>query len=352
MFKLLKSLLSKKLPSFTCNCSCGVQDTLNVTYSPFNCPLSGSTAIQGIRGINGSEDVYVSGSLEVDAASVLGLIYKGPLSHNGSLGQWYTFTYADANVSNAYNTSCYGPCDLGNGNIRFVGSYKTTSSGNSALGMLYEGALDGSGTYTTIAPNGGNTLNVYVHSTMGDLAVGNYDTVLTNGNAFIYDIVNKTYNDLKVPDTVTTTTTLYGIWHNGGTQYTMVGGFSKKEIPEVQQAFICDYDSKTQVVSNFTPFNGKNEIVKSVITHFEGINAQCNGYDLAAGFGNVSGGGSSYVQVIREKDGTFTKGKWTDIKYPDNAVKITTSDTVYKKNILGITVSKAGISSYLAKLNK
>ena len=352
MFKLLKSLLSKKLPPFTCNCSCGVQDTLNVTYSPFNCPLSGSTAIQGIRGINGSEDVYVSGSLEVDAASVLGLIYKGPLSHNGSLGQWYTFTYADANVSNAYNTSCYGPCDLGNGNIRFVGSYKTTSSGNSALGMLYEGALDGSGTYTTIAPNGGNTLNVYVHSTMGDLAVGNYDTVLTNGNAFIYDIVNKTYNDLKVPDTVTTTTTLYGIWHNGGTQYTMVGGFSKKEIPEVQQAFICDYDSKTQVVSNFTPFNGKNEIVKSVITHFEGINAQCNGYDLAAGFGNVSGGGSSYVQVIREKDGTFTKGKWTDIKYPDNAVKITTSDTVYKKNILGITVSKAGISSYLAKLNK
>ena len=351
MFKLLKSLLSKKLPSFTCNCSCG-SDTLNVTYSPFNCPLSGSTAIQGIRGINGSEDVYVSGSLEVDAASVLGLIYKGPLSHNGSLGKWYTFTYADGNVSDTYNTSCYGPCDLGNGNIRFVGSYKTTSSGNSALGMLYEGALDGSGTYTTIAPNGGNTLNVYVHSTMGDLAVGNYDTVLTNGNAFIYDIVNKTYNDLKVPDTVTTTTTLYGIWHNGGTQYTMVGGFSKKEIPEVQQAFICDYDSKTQVVSNFTPFNGKNEIVKSVITHFEGINAQCNGYDLAAGFGNVSGGGSSYVQVIREKDGTFTKGKWTDIKYPDNAVKITTSDTVYKKNILGITVSKAGISSYLAKLNK
>ena len=352
MFKLLKSLLSKKLPSFTCNCSCGVQDTLNVTYSPFNCPLSGSTAIQGIRGINGSEDVYVSGSLEVDAASVLGLIYKGPLSHNGSLGKWYTFTYADGNVSDTYNTSCYGPCDIGNGNIRFVGSYKTTSSGNSALGMLYEGALDGSGTYTTIAPNGGNTLNVYVHSTMGDLAVGNYDTELTNGNAFIYDIVNKTYNDLKIPNDTPLTTTLYGVWHNGGTQYTMVGGFSKKEIIEAQQAFICDYDSKTQVVSNFTRYNGKNQIIKSFITHFEGINASCNGYDLAAGFANVEGGGSSYVRVMRKEDGTFSRGVWTDIKYPDNAVKITTSDTVYKKNILGIIVTKDGISAYLAKLNK
>jgi len=339
MLKFLKSIWDGKCPFVT---------TLNTTYSPFNCPLSGSTAIQGIRGVENTDDVYVSGSLEQNANSVLGLIYKGPLSNNGSLGQWHTFTFANDEVNDTYNTSCYGPCDIGYGNIRFVGSYKTLSSGNSALGMMYEGPLNGSGTYTTISPNNGNTLNVYVHSTMGDLAVGNYDTTLSTDCAFIYDINSSKCIDFKVPNS--RLTTLYGIWHNGGSSYTLAGGYTKISPINGQQAFICDYDSDTHEVANFTSFSGNNEIGKSFITHFEGINASSKGYDLAAGFGNVDGGGAAYVQVIRQKDGSFTKGKWKDLKYPDQAVVFCSSDTVYKKNILGIILTKAGLASYLVNL--
>jgi hypothetical protein len=355
MFKFIKSLFAKKC---TCKrCTCGqfeapteLYKPLEVSYSPFNFPLSGSTAIQGVRGINGTDDVYVSGSVAFDKTDVQGVIYKGPLSHNGSLGNWYTFTFKNELVNDTYNTSIYGPCDLGNGNIRFVGSYKTTTTGQSAMGMLYQGPLDGTGTYTTIAPNRGLTKNVYVHSTMGDLAVGNYDTALINGFAFIYDIKKYTYVDFKVPDALTTT--LYGIWHNGGESYTLVGGFTKAELGEFSRAFICDYDRVTGTVTNFTPIVGMNQVIKSFITHFEGINASCTGYDLAAGFGNIDGGGASYVQIGRKQSGDFTLTKWTDLKYPDNAVKVTTSDTVYKKNILGVILSKDGIGAYLAKLNK
>ena len=356
MFQFIKSLFAKKC---TCKrCSCGLSEApvelfkpLEVTYSPFNFPLSGSTAIQGIRGIEGSDDVYVSGSGAFDKPDVQGVIYKGPLSHNGSLGKWYTFTFKNELVNDTYNTSIYGPCDLGDGNIRFVGSYKTTTMGQSAQGMLYQGPLDGTGTYITIAPNRGATMNVYVHSTMGDLAVGNYDTALINDVAFIYDIKRYTYTDFKAPNA--RTTTLYGIWHNGGDSYTLAGGYSVLEVGKLSQAFLCDYNRVTGEVTNFTTFNGLNQHIRTFVTHFEGINASCNGYDLAAGFANVEvGGGAAYVQVARKSDGSFTLAKWTDLKYPDTAVKITTSDTVYKKNILGVIVTKDGISAYLAKLNK
>ena len=81
----------------------------------------------------------------------------------------------------------------------------------------------GGGTWTTIAPIGDNVNNVFVHSIMGGIAVGNYDVGgEPNGYAFLYDIKTQISTTYRVPDSYSTT--LYGIWHNGGSSYTLVGG--------------------------------------------------------------------------------------------------------------------------------
>jgi hypothetical protein len=320
---------------------------LPVTYSPFNCPLTGSTTIQGVRGVSKSSDVWISGTLANGSSNVVGLIYKGPLSHNGSLGKWYTFTYTSPDFSDVINTSCYGPNNYGKDGIEFVGSYKRTSTGSSALGCLYRGPLDGSGEWTTIAPNGGDTLNVYVHSTMGGLAVGNYDTKLTNGCAFIYDIEDESYYYPSIPGALTQT--LYGIWHNGGTSYTVAGGYTSKSLDAMSQAFIADYDSKTKEITNLRAYQGENKI-GTMVTHFEGINGAIGGYNLAAGFVSAKRpSGAALVTVNRSLFGGFGKAKWQALKYPDQTLTGCTSDTVYGRNIMGVLITESGISSYLAK---
>ena len=326
--------------------SCKGKDA-GLTYSPFNCSLSGQTGIQGIRGVTGSSDVYVSGTLNVGGGNALGLIYKGPLSHNSSLGQWYTFTYTQSGVDDVINTSCYGPNNFGSG-VEFVGSYKRTSTGKGALGCLYQGPLDGSGTWTNVVPNGGATKNVYVHSLMGGYAVGNYDTKLDNGFAFIYDIQNKSFEYIVAPNALSTT--LYGIWHNGNTSYTLVGGYSQKELGDASQAFIADWDSSTKALTNFKAYQGFNSKVDSLVTHFEGITLGCDGYNVAAGDANKTEGGAAFVNIKRNKDGSFGEAKWTQLKYPDNNVQMITSDTVYQKNVLGLMLSKAGMASYLVQI--
>ena len=113
--------------------------------------------------------------------------------------------------------------------VRLVGSYKTGD--DIVHGFLFEGTtadLSQAGNYRTIDYPGAK-FN-YVHSTMGGLAVGNADGPEGNlpigtGHAFLYDVARDTF----LPDIVypgSTSTTAYGIWHNGGTSYTICGGYT------------------------------------------------------------------------------------------------------------------------------
>ena len=320
---------------------------LPVTYSPFNCSATGKTGIQGIRGVNNSKDVFVSGTLD-DGSMQYGLIYCGPLSHNGSLGQWHQFAYTSPDFDDVVNTSCYGPNNHPAG-VEWVGSYKRTSTGSSALGCLYQGSLDGSGTWTTISPNNGDTKNVYVHSVMGGLAVGNYDTKLTNGFAFIYNIQNKTFDYIVAPNALTTT--LYGIWHDGKDNYTLAGGFTSKDAGSASQAFLANWNSRTKLMTNLRGYQGDNQKFTSLVTHFEGITNAPGGYNIAAGFSSKDNAdGAAFAHIRRNHDGTFGEAEWQTLRYPDQGVKMTTSDTVFEDNILGILVSEDGLASYLAKI--
>lgn len=328
-----------------------------VSYADFNNP-AGQTTIQGIRGVSESENVYIAGSLVGPNNLVQGLIYEGTIKGGGNEGKWYNVNFPSSPEAIVINTSCYGPNNGPHGTIQLVGSYKISAStgkvpsGN--LGFFYEGPVDGSGTWVQVSPNEGNTNNVFVHSVMGGLAVGNYDVDDDkNGYAFLYDIVNKKCKDFKVPDSLTTT--LYGIWHNGGDSYTMAGGYTSPKFGKISQAFLVDYNSKTKQTSNLKSFSYKNETVLSIITHFEGITiSKKGGYNMPSDWVTVNGekNGASFVSVSRNSDGSFGEANWIDIDFPDSSV--TSANTVYQNNILGIYVvvnstDTKTVSSFVAK---
>ncbi len=128
------------------------------------------------------------------------------------------------------------------------------------------------------------------------LAVGNYDSPLDHGqyslplgpgHAFIYDIATSTFlTDVVYPGSKSDTA--YGIWYNGGTSYTICGGYSLNPVNNftnqnqpIGQAFLVDYDSATGKFSHWASFSypfGNN-----FVTHFEGISSTENGvYTLNA----------------------------------------------------------------------
>jgi len=330
-----------------------------IRYTDFNNP-AGQTTIQGIRGILESENVYIAGSLLGQNNIVQGLIYEGTLKGNGNEGKWHIVNFPGTAEAVVNNTSCYGPNNGPHGTIQFVGSYKISASTSKApsgnLGFYYEGPVDGSGTWVQVAPNGGNTNNVFVHSIMGGLAVGNYDVENDkNGYAFLYDVANKECTEFKLPDSLTTT--LYGIWHNGGDSYTLAGGYTTPKLGKISQAFLVDYNSKTKKSTHLKSFSYKNETTLSIITHFEGITvSKDNGYNMPSDWITVDGekSGASFVSVSRNADGTFGEANWTDINFPDSIV--TSANTVYKNNILGVYVVEDSadtktVSSFIAKVS-
>lgn len=321
------------------------------TYSPFNYPGGGTTEIQGIRGMtNYPTKVLIAGTLTGTASGVpVGLVYRGPLTGAGSSGDWFSFSYPSSSTATVTVTSLYGPADLGGGNIRVVGAYQTSQGGSHNFGCMYQGPLNGSGTWTAITPNGGNTNEVFVHSTMGKLAVGNYDVDgLDNGYAFIYDIETQQYFSLAAPGAYTTTA--YGIWHNGGNHYTIAGGYSLPEATKISQAYVVDWNADTHQASNWRTYNFGNDPTTSIITHFEGINANgSGGYNLATDFVTTDGGiGAGMARIDRLPDGTLGPASWHTIAYP--GAEITSANTVYLNKILGIFVASGVTSSYVASV--
>lgn len=330
-----------------------------VSYTDFNNP-AGQTTIQGIRGVSESENVYIAGSLLSENNLVQGLIYEGRLKTKGNEGKWHVVNFPSTPTAEVVNTSCYGPNNGPYGTVQIVGSYKITASADKApsgnLGFYYEGPIDGSGTWIQVSPNGGNTNNVFVHSVMGGLAVGNYDIENDkNGYAFLYNTINNECTDFKVPDSLTTT--LYGIWHNGGDSYTMAGGYTSLKLGKISQAFLADYNSKTKEITNLKSFSYKNETALSIITHFEGITiSDENGYNMPSDWItlNREKTGASFVSVKRNSDGSFGEAQWIDIDFPDSSA--TSANTAYRNNILGIYVVEDNsgtkvISSFVAKVS-
>jgi hypothetical protein len=309
-------------------------------------PVSGW---QGIRNADGAGQYLITGTSSDD-----GLLYVGPIT--GAGGTSYSVNYPSAAT-----TIVYGPDNLDGDRVRLVGSYRTGA--DTVQGFLFEGTtadLDDVDNYRTISYPGAK-FN-YVHSTMGGLAVGNADGPEGNlpigtGHAFLYDIAR----DALLPDVVypgSTSTTAYGIWHNGGTSYTLCGDFSNVlgSGRTIGQGYLVDYDSATGQFTHWAAFDYPNGSVgQDYITHFEGISGDQKGvYTLSADSlqsGSTDPAQGSWVTVRRDPDGSFGQAAWVDLNYPGVAGGVASSNSVAGNQVVGIVIADTGVFSFQATVN-
>lgn len=318
-------------------------DYYNATDINSTLPVSGW---QGIRGQSGSDSYWIVGTSNSD-----GLLYFGTIEGDGT-------TYA-VNFPGAVNTSVYSVNDLGGGVLRLVGSFKFPDYQTAPIkvhGFEFVGTIAQLGDATkyrqTDYPDAQFT---YVHSTDNGLTVGNYDDFTQHGQsnlefgpgrAFVYDISTDQYvGDIRYPGAWSSSA--YGIWYNGGTSYTIVGGYSLDPSNNFEDqgmplgtAYIVDYDSSTQTFSNWTSFT--DPAGTNLLTHFEGISSLEKGiYTLAATSINSASGttsGSSWVVVKRNSDGTFGPGQWVPLN-ADTSLGVTgttTANSVYGNQLVGV----------------
>src|SRR5579883_717775 len=312
-----------------------------------------SVGIQPVSGWQGIRDASTPGQYLITGTSnTNGLLYIGPIS--GAGGTSYAVNYPGA-----YSTSVYGPDLVGGDVLRLVGSYRATSGGN-VQGFVFQGTtadLSNPSDYQTIDYPG--VTYVYVHSTMGDLAVGNAgDIPASTDHAFLYSLSQGRFlTDIVYPGSQTSSTSAYGIWYNGGTSYTIAGGYSQlgSAGTTFAEAYLVDYDSATGQFSHWTSFAGPDGPGGSSLgTHFEGISSPEPGvYTLAAG--ETAAGSSTVIEaawatVRRNSDGTFGTASWVNLNYP-GATGLETDDSVAGNQVVGIVNTSAGIISYQATVN-
>jgi parallel beta-helix repeat protein len=325
-----------------------VNPVTGVTY--YN---SDSVGIQPVSGWQGIRDSSTPGQyLLAGTSNSNGLLYIGPIS--GAGGTSYAVNYPGSS-----STSVYGP-DVVNGSVlRLVGSYRTSTT-DVVQGFIFQGTtadLTNASDYKTIAyPY--KAYN-YIHSTMGDLAVGNAgDVPIQTDKAFLYSVSqDKILTDIVYPGSQTSSTSAYGIWYNGGTSYTICGGYTTLASAgkTAAEGYLVDYDSATGQFTHWTSFAGPDGLIgQSPATHFQGLSSPVQGiYTLAADV--VAPGSTTALQaelgtVRRNPDGTFSPAYWVNLNYP-GATGIQTNDSVAGNQLVGIVNAGSGIVSYQATVN-
>ena len=262
------------------------------------------------------------------------------------------------------DTSIFDPA-LGEGVVRAVGSYQYAESPAHEInhGMLYEGLPDGIGLWFQIdvPSDGTNVVNGIVlsgtvedtilHSTQGDLIVGNYDMygpggTLIRANGVIYNIVTRQFTLMQINGSLDNFTSLYGIWQNGigGSSYTITGG--TRDEHGINAGFLEDYDSSTGVFSNLTYYHAFDQ--PGLVTHFENITTVPGGFDLVATTDN----GPAFAFVPVNPDGSFGSATWVPVNLPGS--DLLTGNIAYQNIIGGVyntSASSGGVASYLGTVD-
>ena len=357
-----------------------------VKYSPFNRPdVTGTTGVTGIRGAGGQNVLITAGFHPSPPPSPTpmstcspapspdshGLLYVGPLSGGGNSGSWTQLDYPSSAGITVTGTVLYGPDNLPPTNVRLVGSYTTCedSQNNTGIrnhGALYEGLPDGSGTWQTIdfpiaqvtpSPFPGEEVhNTIAHSNMGGLVVGNFDTDLVTGKAFVYDTNanpgsewTELRNDEANPQW--RSITAYGIWYNGGTSYTIAGGYSETNSDGIDHGYLVNWDSATRTASGWTKYDFENGQIHVQVSHFDGITSDNQGGVYLTGqyLGDTLPPiGGFFAHVRRMPHRPFGEAHWRQIVYPFSG--LTTGDTVFENNVLGVYFLNGTSASYLARV--
>lgn len=314
------------------------------SYQTFTYPNSkpgDQTILTGIRQVRNSSKVFISGFYIPVSGTPISFVYKGCINGKG------TFNNLNYPLANTI-TNLYGPNNGINGSIQVVGNY-TNELGT--FGCLYEGDLNGSGTWITIVPP--NAINTICHSTMGNLIVGNYNTEpdLTISKAFIYDIKTFTYYDIINPVNSLSTIYAYGIWHNHNQSYTICGGYSTDII---NVAYVADWDNNTHTMNNYQAFVYENNPLTALKTHFNGISGiECHRYSLVGdwiGIASINNEIGFFAVIKRDASGNFyPKAKWTGISFANQL--ITSGNSVSDSTVVGVyTNGGDNVNGYVSYL--
>lgn len=293
---------------------------------------------QGLRGGDQPGQYIITGT-----SRKIGLLFIGSVKGRGT-------TYA-VKVPGASSTSVYGPDNLDGSSVRLVGSYRERATHRSVAvnGFLFQGSTNDLGVasdYQTIDYPGAKYN--YVHSTMGNFAVGNYDSPSGDGSGlgpgqdYIYNVTTGSFvTHVDFPGSVADTA--YGIWYNGGTSYTICGGYSDQAVNNatnqnqpIGTAFLVDWNSATGQFSNWTSYSFPGAPAGTAATHFEGISSVQPGvYTLNADVYENGKPLTGYlVTVDRNPDGSFGSGAWTNLHYPNH--QALSSNSVYGDVVVGI----------------
>ena len=339
--------------------------------------LKAGDTTTGVRG-SGGDGVVLTGLVPGSSGSAA-FLFRGRLARAaGAAVSVLHPAFRQVTSATFYgpNTHLFNPRAIPRGQIRAVGSYISSAApqGVHNQGMIYLGPLSGrGGSWTSIdvpaygrdvtghvracprSRRGCHVLDTIPHSTMGNLVVGNYDlnpTVrggLVSGNAFIYNITRRQWTLLRMHGSLSTKSTFYGIWQDGGPRsprYTLVGGSSARG---GQRGFLINYNERTGAFGRpaFYTYNNK----PSIFTHFEGITAVRGGFNLVG----MSAGHSPSLVFIPVRGRSFGQARWHQANVgasglcPCSAV---TGNTVWRNHIMGLYIPKSSSAThtYLATI--
>jgi hypothetical protein len=335
--------------------------------------------LQGIKGSGQGNPYYIVGT-----SGNSGTVYIGPIDHamttsgSGS-GEWTVMNAVFTNVrhSNIAATSIYGVNPRLDGNVNLVGSWQdssqTTANGkqNYRKGFYYQGPVTSqpdADDFSVVWPSNSDGIKAtftFLHSVSGDLAVGGYDLFDSSTDpetaiqAFLYDPASGKTSDIPYPGNYTTSTA-YGIWHNGESSYTIAGGAALDSLMQsdgIGVGTLIDYDSITGQYSNFRTYsynniNTLNELLQdkglidsdlpddaALETHFEGIYfngkdeyilpATITAEDKSIGIGAIA-------KVTRLNDGGFSDAQWSLFDIPGSV--LSTNNSVYGDANIGFAI--------------
>ena len=331
---------------------------------------SGNT-VTGVRGAGGGRVVLTG--LSATSGSSAAFLFRGRLgSAAGAAVSVLHPAFRKVTSSTFYgpDTHLFNPRAIGRRQVRAVGSYVSSAAppGVHNQGMIYLGPVSGrGGSWTSIdVPAHGRNVTGHVracprsrrrchvmdtipHSTMGNLVAGNYDlnpTVhggIASGNAFIYNITRHRWTLLRMHGSLSTKSTFYGIWQDGGpgsVHYTLAGGSSAHG---GQRGFLINYNERTGAFGRPAFYSYGNH--PAIFTHFEGITAVRGGFNLVG----MSSGHSPALVFIPVRGRSFGRARWYPVNVgasslcPCNAV---TGNTVWRNHIMGAYVPTSSPAPY------
>ena len=345
--------------------------------------LGDGDIVTGVRGTTDGNVILTGSQADADGTkNTKPFLHEGPLTRAAKGVSVLTPPFPGFQTGTFYgpDTSTYNPDTIPAGQVRAVGSYRTSEK-NGVLnhGMIYLGPVNGrGGQWTTIdvPRDGRNTvghvracpitrpgcivMDTIAHSTMGNLVVGNYDLnpsargVIT-ANAFIYNMSTQRWTLLNLGGSMSSATTLYGIWQNGGPgspNYTLAGGSSAHGSSlGTQRAFLMNYNERTGVFGKPRFYSYGN--APTPVTHFDGITKVPGGFNVVA-ISSAQPSSMAFIPATGDRWPSFGTATWYPINVGASSLcsgncSQVTGNTVHQNQVMGLyTASDSVPRTYLA----